>query len=52
VSKALPSAFLRLQKGQTYQAQQNETWVALSKYQSLEKSYFDALGAYEQLRNR
>jgi hypothetical protein len=47
-----PSGVLRLQQGQTYQAQADETWHSGARYQALELQLIDATSALKHLQNR
>ena len=47
-----PSGVLRLQQGQTYQAQGTETWHSGARYQALELQLIDATSAIKHLQNR
>lgn len=47
-----PSGVLRLQQGQTYQAQSFETWHSAVRYQALELQLIDAVSALKQVQNK
>lgn len=46
------SGVLRLQTGQTYQAQGNEVWHSAARYQQLELQLLDSVSALKQLQNK
>ena len=46
------SEYLRLSAGVPYVADREETWVAVWKYEALERAYISALGALDQERNK
>ena len=47
-----PLGVLRLNKGQTYQAQSPETWHSSARYQALEMQLIDAVSALKQVQNK
>jgi hypothetical protein len=46
------SGILRLQTGETYRAQANETWHSAARYQQLELQLLDSVSALKQTQSK